>query len=77
MGKGGKAKIGDWGCSTQLKEDQKAMSTIVGSPAYMDHRMVNGNPYDISVDIYALGLIIFFIYKGKGLYDECRSIYTL
>jgi|LakMenEpi03Aug12_release.lakeMendotaPanAssembly.Ray.scaffolds.fasta_scaffold1571628_1 hypothetical protein len=53
------------------------MSSKLGSPAYMDLRVADNNPYDMTVDIYALGLIIFCIYKGKGLYDECPNLYNI
>jgi serine/threonine protein kinase len=69
VGKGGRAKIGDFGCSIQMEDELEPMMSRVGSPAYMDQRISDGSPYDISVDIYAFGLIIFCIYKGKGLYD--------
>lgn len=47
------------------------MESRIGSYPYMDNRILDNNPYDMTVDIYAFGLIIFYIYKGKGLYDEC------
>lgn len=53
------------------------MDSRVGSPAYMDQRVLDNSPYDMSVDIYAFGLIIFFIYKSKGLYDECRNVQSI
>lgn len=49
------------------------MASQVGSLAYMDKRITDGNPYDLSVDIYAMGMIFLSIFKGKGLYDECQS----
>jgi serine/threonine protein kinase len=53
------------------------MSGMVGSLAYMDKRVSDGDPYDMSVDIYSFGIIIYCIYKGKGIYDECSSHYNL
>jgi len=53
------------------------MLSRIGSPAYMDQRISDNDPYDMTVDIYAFGLIIFCIYKGKGLYDECQNMQIL
>lgn len=53
------------------------MNSRIGSPAYWDRRINNGDPYDMSVDIYALGLVFVAVFKGKGIFDECSSLYTL
>ena len=38
----------------------------------MDLRVTDGNQYDITVDIYSLGLIFYAIFKGKGIFDHCK-----
>ena len=47
------------------------LSSQVGTPAYMDNRIVAEKPYDMSVDIYSLGMTLVSIFKGKGIYDRC------
>jgi serine/threonine protein kinase len=73
IGAEGRAKIGDFGCSIQMNNEESVMASRLGSLAYMDKRVSDGDPYDMSVDIYSFGMIIFCIYKGKGIYDECTS----
>ena len=73
IGADGKVKIGDFGCSIQMNHEESVMASRLGSLAYMDKRVSDGDPYDMSVDIYSFGIIIYCIYKGKGIYDECTS----
>lgn len=53
------------------------MMTQAGTLAYMDKRVTSGEPYDMSVDIYSLGMIFLYIYKGTGLFDNCKDKYEL
>jgi fused-like protein len=76
IGFGGVAKIGDFGCSLQMKDENQVMSSHVGSPAYMDGR-VRAGYYDQSVDIYSLGMVFISIFKGKGIYDDCANMAEL
>jgi len=53
-----------------LKEEWDAMNSRVGSLAWMDPK-VNSGKYTKLVDIYSLALVFIFIFKGKGLYEQC------
>ena len=53
------------------------MKSHIGSPAFMDKRVSHQEIYDISVDVYSMGMIFYFIFKGKGIYDHCSNEYTL
>ena len=53
------------------------LSTNIGTPAYMDIRISAGKPYDMSVDIYALGMIFYSMFKGSGIYDKCKTVAEL
>lgn len=53
------------------------MTSRVGSPAYMDDRVEKRLDYDNTADIYSLGMIFICIYKGKGIYDECKTMTEL
>lgn len=46
---------------------------MVGSPAYMDDRIMQNEDYDLTVDIYSLGLVFTSIFTGKGIFDYCKS----
>ena len=68
------AKICDFGCSIiteKLTGTEVVMSTNIGTPAYSDGRIEGGKPYDMSVDIYSLGMTFLSIFKGKGYFDDC------
>lgn len=73
IGKGSIAKIGDFGCSIQLGSQEDVLQSRVGSPAYMDKRMTKGDNYSLSVDIYAMGIIFYFMWKKEGIFDRCQT----
>ena len=71
IGKNNIAKICDFGCST-LSENPEGSAMVmmsqIGTPAYMDNRVAEGKPYDMSIDIFAMGMIFLSIFKGKGIF---------
>lgn len=50
------------------------MRSYIGSAQYMDKRVNCSEPYDISVDIYSLGLVFFYIFKERGIFDNCNPV---
>ena len=40
----------------------------------MDKRITFGELYDTSADIYSMGLLFYFIFKGRGIFDDCGSV---
>jgi serine/threonine protein kinase len=70
-------KIGDFGCSTQLSGNSDVLISRVGSPAYMDYRVGRRQEYDHTADLYSLGMVFLWVFKGRGIYDECKSITDL
>jgi len=73
IGQKNTAKIGDFGCSKSLEAPNEVICSVVGSPAYMDDRIMQCEKYDLTVDIYSLGLVFLSIFKGKGLFDNYKS----
>ena len=56
-------KITDFGLS-RIKEHKKEMfSTQCGTLAYIAPEIIDGRPYSNSVDVFALGLLFFAVYK--------------
>jgi hypothetical protein len=47
---------------------------MIGTPAYSDDRIVDGLTYDLSADVYSLGMIFLFIFKGAGIFDNCSDV---
>jgi serine/threonine protein kinase len=53
-------KIVDFGLSKLVKD--KLMETIIGTWAYCAPEVFSRQPYDSSVDTWALGVIMFIMY---------------
>jgi len=51
-------KLGDFGIARELSKSGRAMS-MRGTPLYMAPEVMRGEKYDASVDIYALGLLMY------------------
>lgn len=51
-------KIADFGLARQIS-DEKAMETFCGTIQYMSPEQRNQKKYDMTVDIWALGVILF------------------
>ena len=69
-------KISDLGISkTNLTRFDK-FSTYLGSPAYMAPEMTSNKEYSNKVDVYALGLIYYAVYKNAIFENSsgCRSL---
>lgn len=71
------AKIGDFGCSTRFEDNSEVLTSKVGSPAYMDPRVGSQKGYNNTADLYSLGMVYVWMFEGKGIYDECRSVTEL
>uniref|UniRef100_A0A915K1F9 Protein kinase domain-containing protein n=1 Tax=Romanomermis culicivorax TaxID=13658 RepID=A0A915K1F9_ROMCU len=63
-------KICDFGLSKQLDCSQNGAKTFAGTPNYMAPEIGSGNEYSTETDIYSLGCIFYFMFKG-----EVQSLY--
>lgn len=43
----------------------------------MDYRVGRKQQYDHTADLYSLGMVFLWVFEGKGIYDECKSITDL
>lgn len=64
-------KIADFGFAQYLDKDQLA-SSIRGSPRYMAPEILLGQPYDASVDLWSIGVILYECLFSTSPYD-CSS----
>ena len=60
----GDFKLGDFGIARQLEGAQDGLS-IKGSYAYMAPEVYSGNNYDERVDIYSLGMVLYYFLNNK------------
>lgn len=56
-------KLGDFGFSKILKDENFAISTI-GTPYYMAPELWEGHKYDSKVDIWSLGICLYEMLFG-------------
>ncbi|KAI5475150.1 G2-specific protein kinase [Pseudohyphozyma bogoriensis] len=65
-------RLGDFGLSKAMA--QAAMTqTYVGTPYYMSPELINGQPYDVKSDIWALGCLIYELCAGHPPFHEART----
>lgn len=63
--KTGQIKITDFGISRLLTDKCPKLQDLVGTPTMMAPEMIRMEPYDQSIDIWALGILAFQLYHGK------------
>ena len=73
-------KIGDFGISKLLDNNDRYAKTTVGTNNYMAPEVIKGDKYDNKVDIWAFGCIIYELltlnicFESKGLYGIIDKI---
>lgn len=76
-----KVKIIDFGYSVRIEPNQKQLISC-GTPSYMAPEIVKKSPYDLSVDVWACGVILFklltgvFPFRGNSEKDLNKKIVT-
>lgn len=58
-------KIADFGVSKMLENNKLLANTSIGTPYYMSPEIINGKPYNYSVDFWALGCLIYNYLTNK------------
>ena len=61
----GEYKLGDFGIARQM--DHTTNATRIGTCKYMAPEVYNNQPYGHNVDIYSLGLVLYWILNDKRL----------
>ncbi|CAD8199171.1 unnamed protein product [Paramecium pentaurelia] len=68
-----RVKLGDLGVSKIFNSDTALQGTRVGTPLYLSPELVQHQPYDYKVDIWALGCVVFYMaaleppFQGENL----------
>ena len=74
----GRVHTMDFGVAKSLKEkDTKLQKEIIGTPRYFSPEQARGEETDHRTDIYSLGIIMFEMVTGQGLYDAESTIVYL
>lgn len=61
----GNVKIADFGFAINLTSDQKNRNSVVGTPYWMAPELIRGSNYDVSVDIWSLGITALEMADGE------------
>jgi len=62
----GKYKLGDFGIAMQLNKNSSGLSRK-GTFSYMAPEVYEGPDYDFTVDIYSLGVVLYYLLNGNCL----------
>ncbi len=62
----GDYKLGDFGIARQMEKNATAMS-VKGTYEYMAPEVYKGQEYDIRVDIYSLGIVLYTLLNGRRI----------
>lgn len=65
LGLDGKVKIADLGYAVQLVLEKDQRSTVVGTPSWMAPELAMGLRYNVSVDIWSLGIVALEMAEGE------------
>lgn len=75
-------KLADFGLSKIIEQEQSIKGTICGSPYFMSPELLSCSEYDVGVDIWAFGIILYeFLYDipfidVDNIYQLKRKIMT-
>ena len=79
-----RALVLDFGLASLYQNDQSGSMErltvagfIVGSPGYVAPEQLSGNDYDHTVDLYALGVILWECIAGRRLWKAATPMETL
>jgi HAMP domain-containing protein/tRNA A-37 threonylcarbamoyl transferase component Bud32 len=68
----GNAKLMDFGIASPMRggDGQAADRLIVGTPRYASPEQLVGDPVDVRTDIYACGVMMYYMFTGKLPFNE-------
>lgn len=63
-------KIGDFGLTTQVQYPGQLKTSTCGTVNYLAPEIINRTGYSFAVDIWAIGVIMFFLLIGRGPFES-------
>lgn len=76
IGGDGKVKLCDFGFARSMSESSLVMTSVKGTPLYMAPELVQEQPYDHTVDLWSIGIILYELFAGEPPFYT-KSMYTL
>jgi len=80
LSRSGAPKLMDFGIAKLHQPDSQTVTTeetIVGTPGYMAPEQVSGKPVDGRADLYALGVLMYFLLSGRLPFAGDSPVATL
>eukprot|EP01084_Bolivina_argentea_P155583 271132_1 len=69
----GNVKITDFGAARKCSHSNSCIRGNVGTPGYMDPRVMLSQYYDKSVDLFSLGVVLYRMISNKKPFDICED----
>lgn len=76
VGAHGRVKLCDFGFARAMSSNTVVLTSIKGTPLYMAPELVMEQPYDLTVDLWSLGVILYELLVGHPPFYT-NSIYSL
>ena len=76
IGAHGRVKLCDFGFARAMSMNTVVLTSIKGTPLYMAPELVKEQPYDFTVDLWSLGVILYELFVGQPPFYT-NSIYSL
>lgn len=76
IGTGRRVKLCDFGFARAMSSNTMVLTSIKGTPLYMAPELVQEQPYNYTVDLWSLGVILYELYVGQPPFYT-NSIYSL
>lgn len=70
--RGGRVLLADFGVAGRLEHTEDLRHSIVGTPAFMSPEMLEGRPYGLRTDQWALGCVLFEIMALSPPFAGCE-----
>jgi len=58
-------KLCDFGFARALTQQSLTLTSVKGTPLYMAPELVQEQPYDHTVDLWSLGVILYELFRGE------------
>jgi len=73
---GRRALLADFGVAGQVEHTEDLRRSIVGTPAFMSPEMLEGRPYGLKTDQWALGCVLFEMMALEPPFANCGESYA-
>jgi hypothetical protein len=73
----GEIKLADFGFSAELTQEKLKRTSVIGTPYWMPPEVINGEEYDVKVDVWSLGIMVMEMCEGEPPYMDFPPLRAL